>query len=127
VSLEGVRVLLVEDEGLVAMSLEDMLADLGCEVTASADNLDAALEKARSGAFECALLDVNLRGKEVLPVAEMLSARGIPFAFSSGYGRAGLPEKFRGRPVVAKPFQSEELAAALEAALANRPATPAGE
>ena len=54
--LEGVRILLVEDEALVAMSVEDMLADLGCEVTASAENLDVAIEKTRAVGFECALL-----------------------------------------------------------------------
>jgi CheY-like chemotaxis protein len=119
--LEGVRILLVEDESLVAMLVEDMLADLGCEVTASADNIDVAIDKARKGGFECALLDVNLRGREVFPVAEILSEQGVPFAFLSGYGRAGLPEKFRTTPVAAKPFQTEELAAALSAALANIP------
>jgi DNA-binding response OmpR family regulator len=125
--LKGVRILLVEDEGLVAMSVEDMLAELGCEVTASAAHLDVAIEKARAGGFECALLDVNLRGKEVFPVAEILSEQGIPFAFLSGYGRAGLPEKFRTRPVAAKPFQIEELAAAVSAALADNPSVRATE
>lgn len=125
--LEGVRILLVEDEGLVAMSVEDMLAELGCEVTVSADNIDVAIDKARAGGFECALLDVNLRGKEVFPVAEILSDQGIPFAFLSGYGRAGLPEKFRTRPVASKPFQIEELAAALSAALASHPSVRMSE
>ncbi len=125
--LEGVRIFLVEDEGLVAMSVEDMLADLGCEVTASADNLDVAMEKALAGGFECALLDVNLRGKEVFRVAEILSEQGIPFAFLSGYGRAGLPEKFRARPVASKPFQIAELASALSAALATDPSVQARE
>jgi CheY-like chemotaxis protein len=125
--LEGVRILLVEDEGLVAMSIEDMLADLGCQVTASAHTIDIAIDKAREGGFQCALLDVNLRGKEVFPVAEILCEQGIPFVFLSGYGRAALPEKFRARPVAAKPFQSEELAAALSAALAESPAARASE
>lgn len=111
--------LVVEDEILVAMSVEDMLADLGCEVTVSAGNVDEAIDKARAGGFECALLDVNLHGKEVFPVAEILSEQGIPFAFASGYGRSGLPEAFRTRPVVSKPFQLEELSTALSAALAT--------
>lgn len=118
-SLEGVRVLVVEDEVLVAMTVEDMLADLGCEVTASAGNVDEAISVARAGGFECALLDVRLRDKDVFPVAEILSEQGIPFAFASGYGRAGLPEAFRSRPIVAKPFQTEDLAAALSTALAR--------
>ena len=119
--LQGVRILLVEDEGLVAMLVEDMLAELGCEVAARADNIDVAIGEARKGGFECALLDMNLRGQEVFPVAEILREQGVPFAFLSGYGRAGLPEKFRTTPVATKPFQIEELAVALSAALANIP------
>lgn len=115
--LAGMRVLLVEDESLVAMLVEDMLADLGCTVAAHAGSLPEALEEARAGGFEVALLDVSLDGKKVFPVAEALSVQGIPFAFASGYGRAGLPEAFRTRPVVPKPFQIEELSAALTAAL----------
>jgi len=117
--LEGMRVLLVEDEGLVAMSVEDMLSDLGCTIASQASSLSEALERAQAGGFEVALLDVSLNGKQVFPVAELLSEQGIPFAFASGYGRAGLPEGFRNRPVVAKPFQIEELSAALTAALAR--------
>lgn len=119
--LQGLRIFLVEDEALVAMSLEDMLAELGCEVAVSASRVDEALEKAEAGGFECALLDVNLSGKAVFPVAEMLSKQGIPFAFASGYGRAGLPEAFRTCPVVSKPFQLEELSTVLLAAVANKP------
>jgi len=115
--LEGMRVLLVEDEGLIAMSVEDMLSDLGCTVAAQASSLPEALERARAGGFEIAILDVSLNGKLVFPVAELLSEQGIPFAFASGYGRAGLPEGFRDRPVVPKPFQIEQLSAALTAAL----------
>ena len=115
--LEGTRVLLVEDDGLVAMSIEDMLGDLGCTVSAQAGSLAEALDKARAGGFEVALLDVSLNGKQVFPVAEYLSQQGIPFAFASGYGRAGLPEGFRNRPVVPKPYEIEELSAALTAAL----------
>ncbi|WP_035701161.1 response regulator [Bradyrhizobium genomosp. I (2014)] len=117
--LAGKRVLVVEDEGLVAMSVEDMLSDLGCSVAAQAGTLREALEKAQAGGFEVALLDVSLNGKQVFPVAEWLSKHGVPFAFASGYGAAGLPIDFRDRPVVAKPFQIEELSAALTAALAE--------
>ncbi|WP_425110404.1 response regulator [Bradyrhizobium sp.] len=115
--LQGLRVFLVEDESLVAMSVEDMLADLGCIVTAQAGSVPEALEKARSGGFDVALLDVSLHGIKVFRVAEFLSDHGIPFAFASGYGRAGLPEAFRTRPVVQKPFVQDELSAALTAAL----------
>ena len=75
------------------------------------------MDKAKAGGFEVALLDVSLNGKQVFPVAEFLSERGIPFAFASGYGRSGLPERFCNRPVVPKPFLIEELSAALESAL----------
>jgi CheY-like chemotaxis protein len=115
--LSGMRVFLVEDESLVAMLVEDMLADLGCTVAAYAGSVPEALEEARSGGFDVALLDVSLDGKTVFPVAEALSAQGIPFAFASGYGRAVLPEAFRSSPVASKPFQIEELSAALTAAL----------
>lgn len=119
--LEGVRVLIIEDDSLVAMSVEDMLNDLGCSVVGNAGNLTQAFEKVGAGGFDFALLDINLRGKEVFPVAEVLSEQGIPFAFASGYGRAGLPDEYRTRPVVSKPFQMEELSAVLSTALA-RPA-----
>jgi CheY-like chemotaxis protein len=123
--LEGTRILLVEDEGLLAMVLEGMLEDLGCLVAASADNVDEAMAKAREDGFECALLDVNLHGKPVFPVAEILSERSIPFAFATGYGASGLPESFRSRPVVAKPFHLADLSAALTAAFALQ--TSSGE
>jgi CheY-like chemotaxis protein len=115
--LQGKRVLLVEDEDLVAMWVEDMLFDLGCTVAARAANLPEALDKAREGEFDVALLDVSLNGKQVFPVAELLTERGIPFAFASGYGPAGLPENFRGSLLVPKPFQIEELSKALSVAL----------
>lgn len=118
--LEGVRVLIIEDDSLVAMSVGDMLGDLGCSVVATAGNLAQAFEMVGAGGFDFALLDVNLRGKEVFPVAEILSEQGIPFAFASGYGRAGLPEEFSTRPVVSKPFQVQELSAVLSSALARQ-------
>ncbi|TPL21092.1 response regulator [Mesorhizobium sp. B2-4-9] len=117
--LQGTRVFLVEDDDLVAMSVEDMLADLGCTVAAQARSVPEALEKARAEEFEVALLDVSLHGNKVFPVAEFLSDQGIPFAFASGYGRAGLPQAFRTRPVVPKPFELAELSAALTAALSG--------
>ncbi len=119
--LEGVKVLIIEDDSLVAMSVGDMLSDLGCSVVANAGNLTQAYEMVDAGGFDFALLDVNLRGKEVFPVAEILSERGVPFAFASGYGRAGLPQEFQTRPIVSKPFQIEELSAVLSSAL-SRPA-----
>ena len=115
--LQGVRVLIIEDDSLVAMSVGDMLSDLGCSVIGSAGSLTQAFEMVDAGGFDFALLDVNLRGQEVFPVAEVLTQQGIPFAFASGYGRAGLPDEFRTRPIVSKPFQMTELSTVLSSAL----------
>jgi CheY-like chemotaxis protein len=110
------RVLLVEDESLVAMIIEDMLADLGVEVVASFGALNAALSWVEDGAepFDGALLDVNLGGELVFPLAEALQARGVPFAFVTAYGV--LPgERFPGSPVVPKPVDSGALHRAVAA------------
>ena len=104
------RVLLVEDEGLVALLIEDLLIDLGCEVVGSCGSIRAALEWLEQAATapDGALLDVNLGGELVYPVAEVLAARGIPFAFATGYGV--LPDsRFMGVPVLAKPMNPAKL------------------
>ena len=111
----GLRVLVVEDEIMVAVLLEDMIADLGHRVVGPAGHLDKALELAGGAAIDVAILDVNLNGREVYPVAEALSARRIPFAFITGYGRDGLREPYRGSPTLAKPFLERELKTLLEA------------
>ena len=119
-SLDGLRILLVEDDDLVAMAIEDLLEELGCKVVANAGSIDEAVAKSRAGGFECALLDVNLNGEEVFPVAEILAAQGVPFVFTSGYGSWALPEAFRARPIVSKPFRMEALSSALSTALAGK-------
>jgi CheY-like chemotaxis protein len=103
------RVFVVEDEIMIRMLLEDMLADLGYGVAASAGGLNEAMTLARQGDFDLAILDVNLNGDAVYPVADLLQERGVPFAFSTGYGERGLPEAYRGRPTLQKPFQLENL------------------
>ena len=117
--LTDVRVLLVEDETLVAMLLEDMIADLGGTVVGSVSRVSRALEFAKDAdtRIDLAVLDVNLGGEEVFPVAEALAERGVPFAFSTGYGNAGLPESWRGRPTLQKPFTQEQVTAVLNRAL----------
>jgi len=115
--LAGLKALLVEDEAAVALLLEDMLLDLGCEIIASAANLAAACRCAAEAACDFALLDVNLAGQQVFPAAEILQQRGIPFVFSTGYGAAGLPEAFRNRPTLTKPFMIEELEQKIRIAL----------
>ena len=113
--LDGKRVFLVEDEALVAMLVEDMLADEGCTLVASANRLAEALAKAtdRSVEFDLAILDVNLAGEPVFPVAEALAARGIPFAFATGYGAGGLPDAWQSRPTLQKPFTARDIRAVL--------------
>lgn len=111
----GLRVLLVEDEIMVALLLEDMLADLGHRAVGPVARLDKAVELARREALDAAILDLNVGGKEVYPVADALAARGIPFIFSSGYGRNGLRAPYADRPMLTKPFRRHDLRAALAA------------
>lgn len=115
VELAGVRVLVVEDEAMIAMMMEAFLQDLGCEVVAIASRLDDAEEKARTMRIDVATLDVNLAGRLSYPVAERLRLRGIPFLFATGYGTVGLPEAFTDVPVLSKPFSAGQLAGALRA------------
>lgn len=107
------RVLIVEDEMLVAMLIEDAITDLGHEVVGPAMRLETAMEVADSGDFDFAILDINLAGKHSFPVADRLSELGIPFIFASGYGAAGLNERYRSAAVIQKPFAADQIAAAL--------------
>jgi CheY-like chemotaxis protein len=116
--LKGRRVLVVEDEMMIAMLVEDMLADLGCAVVGPAHGLGVALDLARSTAdLDVALLDVNLSGQPVFPVADALRERNIPIIFCTGYGDAGLREADRGAPVLQKPYRAKDLADTLASAL----------
>ncbi|OAB54263.1 response regulator [Pseudomonas thivervalensis] len=107
--LAGTRVLVVEDEGAIALLIEEMLEEFGCEVVASVARLAAACEIAGSVQVDLAILDVNLAGERVFPVADILRNRQIPFLFSTGYGASGLPVEYAGRPVLHKPFSESEL------------------
>jgi CheY-like chemotaxis protein len=107
--VSSARVLLVEDEGLVALMIEDMLEELGLKVVASAAHVKKACELATAGSFDLALLDVNLAGEVVFPVARILRERRIPFLFSTGYGATPLGEEFRNAPAIGKPFSIEQL------------------
>lgn len=113
-ALSTLRVLVVEDEALVSMLVEDMLSDLGCTVIGPAAELEEALRLAGSAEMDAALLDVNLAGRPIFPVADVLKARGVPFAFASGYGAAGLSEAHRGSLVLQKPFRETDLRRVLE-------------
>lgn len=112
-ALSGLRVLVVEDEMLVSMLVEDMLADFGCSVVGPAPDLEEAMSLASTADIDAALLDVNLAGKPIFPVADALKARGVPFAFASGYGAAGVEGDHRGAPVLQKPFRQSDLERAL--------------
>ncbi|WP_042246912.1 response regulator [Paracoccus sp. PAMC 22219] len=103
------RVLIVEDEMLVAMLLEDMLVDLGHEPVGPVMRVDAALQAVAEETFDMAVLDINLAGKVSFPVAEKLASLGIPFMFASGYGKAGLIAAFSDFPVLQKPYDLNDL------------------
>ncbi|MBV8791857.1 MAG: response regulator [Pseudolabrys sp.] len=107
------RIFVVEDEYLIRMLLEDMLADLGYQISAAAGTLNEARELAKTTELDVAILDVNLDGEDVFPVADILTSRGKPFLFVTGYGGQGLPDHYRGRPTLQKPFQIEDLKATL--------------
>ena len=117
--LSGAKVLVLEDETLVSMMVEDMLLDLGCEVVGPFAKLDQALAflDGGDGQIDAALLDVNLGGVRSFPMAEALAGKGVPFVFTTGYDESGLPDIWRGRPTLRKPFMMGEMAEALKKAL----------
>ncbi len=115
--LSGLRVLVIEDEILVSWLLEDMLSELGCVVAGPAARIEQALEIVTTEAIDAAVLDVNLNGRTSYPVADALTARGVPFVFSTGYDKNSLAEGYRVFPVIQKPFHRSELAEALQGLL----------
>jgi CheY-like chemotaxis protein len=103
------KVLVVEDEMIVAWLLEDMLADLGCAVVGPAVSVNQALAVIDAEAIDAAVLDVNLNGQVSYPIADVLAARGVPFVFSTGYAKDRLLDSYRTFPVMQKPFHQSEL------------------
>lgn len=118
-TLSSLKVLVVEDEALVSMLVEDMLTDLGCTVVGPAAEIEEALKLAGSADIDAALLDVNLGGRPIFPVADALRARGVPYAFASGYGEAGISEDHKGSAVLQKPFRETDLRRVLEGLVAQ--------
>ena len=118
--LRGLRILVVEDEFLVAMELETMLRDLGGEVIGPLGRLDQAVAVAKKEALDAAVLDVNVGGRLVTPVADALAARAIPFAFCTGYDAASLPRRHAAAPLLMKPCRAHELRNALLSGLRGR-------
>jgi CheY-like chemotaxis protein len=119
--LSGLRLLVVEDETMIALMLEDMLDAFGCVVVDVAGTLSRGLDLAANESLDLdgAILDVNLGGEKVYPVAERLEARGVPFIFCTGYGKAGLAPGFAHIPTLTKPYMREELEVKLVSVLAS--------
>jgi CheY-like chemotaxis protein len=118
--LSGLRLLVVEDEALVAMQLEDMLGELGCVVVDVAGTVSRGVALAADAEvrLDGAILDVNLGGEKVYPVAERLAERGVPFVFCTGYGLSGISGEFAHVPTLAKPYDAKELRDLLVSGLA---------
>jgi CheY-like chemotaxis protein len=108
-SLDGLRVFIVEDEILLRLDLEDMLVDLGCIIAGSASSADEALALVEDLSFDIGVLDVNLAGVRVDAVADRLAARRIPFIFTTGYGERGRPGQHSATPLLEKPYSSDSL------------------
>lgn len=113
-SLTGRRILVVEDEALVAMLVEDTLSDADCQVVGPAATVAEALALLDAEVPDAAVVDLNLAGETSVPVIEALRARGIPCLVATGYGTAGLPPGQEGLPVLGKPYDPNELTAALQ-------------
>jgi DNA-binding response OmpR family regulator len=109
--LNGLRILVVEDERLIADMIMDALQDAGCDVIGPAMSLQSGEGLASNEALDGAFLDVNLAGKASFPIAQILMQREIPLAFLSGYGQGTIPEPYRGCPFLWKPFQLHQLVA----------------
>ena len=124
--MQGKNVLLVEDEALIALAAEDVLLAAGCRVAGPAHGLQSALRMAEHEDLDAAVLDINLAGEMVWPVAELLSRRNIPFVLLSGFGRGlDLPPVCRRAPLISKPVKPDELTAALKILLARTAANRA--
>ena len=122
-ALAGRRILVVEDEVVVAMLIEDILTDWGAVVVGPAARVAHALDLLGQGALDAAILDVNVAGETTFAIAQELARRGVPFAFATGYGADGVPPEFAGRPVLAKPFQEFDLGQVLVRTLAGAQGT----
>ncbi|WP_421693916.1 response regulator [Aestuariivirga sp.] len=114
--LNGKRILVVEDEALIAVMVEDMLTDMGSSVVGPAATIEAALKLAATEMLDAAVLDVNVRGERIDPVADALLARGVPMLFATGYGEVKLANGHRAT-VIDKPYTQDKLARGLASAM----------
>lgn len=117
--LSNRKVLVVEDEMMIAMLIEDMLDELGCKLVGPATNVPRALELIGKERVEVAVLDLNLDGKDTYAIADALRQKNVPFIFATGYGSTGMRPEYGDRPVLQKPFQAKDLETALAEALAG--------
>jgi CheY-like chemotaxis protein len=112
-NLDGLRVLVVEDEAPIALQLEDMLTELGCTVVGPASRVGQALKLLEGEEVDAAVLDLNIAGELVYPVADALTNRGLPYVFATGYGASGLTKPYRDQTVLEKPFPRRALLQAM--------------
>lgn len=107
------KIFVVEDDAVIRMMVVGTLEDLGHSIAAEAGHIGQATALARSADFDLAVLDVNIVGQMIFPVADLIQARGLPFIFATGYGEPVSPKRFQDRPALQKPFTSEALSAAI--------------
>jgi DNA-binding response OmpR family regulator len=115
--LNGCRVFVVEDNAMASVLLMQLLESMSCEIAGSASRFADAEHKSRTLAFDVALLDINLRGERIFPIAEALQRNGTPFVMVTGYDASALPESLRGTTVLQKPYRKQELEIALRNAV----------
>lgn len=118
--LQGLRILVAEDELLVLLMLENMLREIGCQIVGPVATVDAVLEAIGRDDFDGALLDMNLHGGRITPAVEALVARGIPFLLCTGYGRSPCEDPvIRDAPRLTKPFRLDDLRSAISKTFLN--------
>ena len=117
ISLEGKRILIVEDSPVVGPFTADLLEELGCVVVGPAPNMAAGRALIDSAEVDAALMDVHIRGERVFALCETLSAKGVPFVLTSGYADWNMPEKWRDRPRLQKPYTLDKVEEALKSVL----------
>jgi CheY-like chemotaxis protein len=122
--LKGRRILVVEDEPFIALTLEDMLTELGCVIAGLASQVPEALDLIGREQIDAAVLDVNLGNQKIDPVADLLASLKLPFVFTTGYGRAGVPPTHNTRGCVEKPFRLDDLARVLSLEIGSAGVTP---
>jgi len=121
------RVLIAEDEFLVGVQLEEDLRSVGCAILGPFNTLERATQAARRERFDLAILDINLNGHLVYPLADELAARGVPFIFLSGYARRDLPERFRRAPQLTKPHDPVALSREIQRVASARGGLAGGQ